>query len=382
LASSKSNLPSAPQSSAGAARPRDSQAFDALWHAASAPAPAEPDDDDIPPALAPRLVGSVPRLPVPREEDRTTVAPPVPAGEYVQQMMALGDLADIDQAMGDLDAGDRPTPSGVVNLPGFDESWDHPSPPPRTPPYPASMSGAPQTPRGLAAEHEVLHPAALDPSEPPPASDQFPGPPRRIGRRVPSLIPQIAHPKSILDEDFETLLGLGPGASERVPQVGAALEDRQTPTGLRLRGDHHDYDAPPSAPEPTSLDQRAMEMHALLEAGNYSSALVLAESVLVSDPKHAGALECAEFSRAALGDRYLENLGGRLAIPRVVMNPEEVRSAALDHRSGFLLSFIDGSMTIEEVLDVSSMPELDALRIMFELRMQGIIQADAPARRK
>jgi hypothetical protein len=311
---------------------------------------------------------------VPREEDRTTVAPPVPAGEYVQQMMALGDLAD--PASGDL-----------VNLPGFDEPWDHPSPPPRTPPYPASMSGAPQTPRGLAPEHEVLHPAALDPSEPPPASDQFPGPPRRIGR-VPSLIPQIAHPKSILDDDFETLLGLGPLAhdhdgSERVPQVGAALEDRQTPTGRRLRGDHHDHDvAPPSAAAPTSLDQRAMEMHALLEAGNYSSALVLAESVLVSDPKHAGALECAEFSRAALGDRYLENLGGRRAVPRVVMTPEEVRGAALDHRSGFLLSLIDGSMTIEEVLDVSSMPELDALRIMFELRMQGIIQADAPARRK
>jgi hypothetical protein len=138
---------------------------------------------------------------------------------------------------------------------------------------------------------------------------------------------------------------------------------------------------PPSDVAPSSLDQRAMEMQALLEAGNYSSALVLAESVLVSDPNHAAARECAEFARSALGDRYLENLGGRRAVPRVVMTPDEVRGAALDHRSGFLLSFIDGSMTIEEVLDVSSMPELDALRIMFELRMQGIIAADAPVRR-
>jgi hypothetical protein len=38
-------------------------------------------------------------------------------------------------------------------------------------------------------------------------------------------------------------------------------------------------------------------------------------------------------------------------------------------------------MSIDEALDVSSMPELDALRIMFELRMQGVIEIAEPNRR-
>jgi hypothetical protein len=122
-------------------------------------------------------------------------------------------------------------------------------------------------------------------------------------------------------------------------------------------------------------------MAALFEAHNYSSALVLAESVLVSDPGHAQARRCAEGCRQALTEKYLGSLGGRRGIPRVAMGTEEIRWLSLDHRAGFLLSSIDGSMTVEEVLDVASMPELDALRIMFELRNQGAIEVVEPNRR-
>jgi hypothetical protein len=122
-------------------------------------------------------------------------------------------------------------------------------------------------------------------------------------------------------------------------------------------------------------------MQALFDARNYSSALVLAESVLLADPNHAQARRCAESCREVLTEKYLSNLGGRSNVPRVTMAAEEMRWLSLDHRAGFLLSFIDGSMSIDEVLDVSSMPELDALRIMFELRMQGVIEISEPMRR-
>jgi hypothetical protein len=65
----------------------------------------------------------------------------------------------------------------------------------------------------------------------------------------------------------------------------------------------------------------------------------------------------------------------------VAVSAGEMHLLALDHRAGFLLSFIDGSMSVDEVLDVSSMPELDALRIMFELQEQGAIVIEPPARR-
>ncbi len=122
-------------------------------------------------------------------------------------------------------------------------------------------------------------------------------------------------------------------------------------------------------------------MTTLFEARNYLGAVVLAETVLAAAPDHAQARRCAESCREMLAQRYLTRLGGRENIPRVTMSAEEMRVLSLDHRAGFLLSFVDGSMSIDEVLDVSAMPELDALRMMFELRMQGVIEFVEPTRR-
>src|SRR6202012_386269 len=100
---------------------------------------------------------------------------------------------------------------------------------------------------------------------------------------------------------------------------------------------------PVSEPAPSSIAHRVHEMEALFEAQSWSSALVVAESVLVGDPNHAEARRCAAGCREKLAEKYLSNLGGRDNVPRVAMGAEEIRWLALDHRAGFLLSFIDGS---------------------------------------
>jgi hypothetical protein len=169
------------------------------------------------------------------------------------------------------------------------------------------------------------------------------------------------------------------------PQPTSTRKAAPAPAGFRLgkRAPEPlpDLDPPASEPAPNSLHDRAREMVSLFAANNYSSALVLAESVLHGDPHHTEARLCAERCREALTEKYLGSLGGRRGIPRVAMGAEEIRWLSLDHRAGFLLSTIDGSMTVDEVLDVSSMPELDALRIMFELRNQGAIEVVVPNRR-
>jgi hypothetical protein len=45
----------------------------------------------------------------------------------------------------------------------------------------------------------------------------------------------------------------------------------------------------------------------------------------------------------------------------------EVRWLGLDHRAGFLLSRIDGVATVDELVDVSGMGRLEALKILAEL---------------
>jgi hypothetical protein len=57
----------------------------------------------------------------------------------------------------------------------------------------------------------------------------------------------------------------------------------------------------------------------------------------------------------------------------VAVSPEQIRWLSLDHKSGFLLSLVDGNSSIEELLDISGMPRLDALRILSTLAQQKVI---------
>ena len=59
------------------------------------------------------------------------------------------------------------------------------------------------------------------------------------------------------------------------------------------------------------------------------------------------------------------------------MRPDEIQGLSLDHRSGFLISLIDGVATLDEVLDMSGMLPLDALRLLYEMREQGVVVVDS-----
>jgi serine/threonine-protein kinase len=70
---------------------------------------------------------------------------------------------------------------------------------------------------------------------------------------------------------------------------------------------------------------------------------------------------------------YLDRIGPRRQVPRIAMDPREVTRLALDHRTGFLLSLVDGRITIEELTDVSGMPRVETLRIVCELLDHGVL---------
>ena len=49
---------------------------------------------------------------------------------------------------------------------------------------------------------------------------------------------------------------------------------------------------------------------------------------------------------------YLARIGPKKQIPRVAMTADHIRTLTLDHRCGFLLSLVDGTSSIEDILDV------------------------------
>jgi hypothetical protein len=127
--------------------------------------------------------------------------------------------------------------------------------------------------------------------------------------------------------------------------------------------------APPPAPVDPFDDVRE-----LFDAGDFRSALVMAEALLESEPEHAEALACVASCRETLATKYLSRLGGLAKILRVAMPPDEIRWLSLDHKAGFLLSCIDGTSSIEEVLDVACMHEFEAIRILHDFRELGVIE--------
>ena len=119
-------------------------------------------------------------------------------------------------------------------------------------------------------------------------------------------------------------------------------------------------------------------IEARFSAGDYGRALVLAESALDAHPADPEITQYAESCREMLYRRYLERLGAGDHIPRLAMQRSALTGLTLDHRAGFLLSCVDGGSTLEEIIDVSAMPRLEAVRLLYELVQEGVIEMVAP----
>ena len=76
---------------------------------------------------------------------------------------------------------------------------------------------------------------------------------------------------------------------------------------------------------------------------------------------------------AEIGEAYLGRLGGRTHVPFTLMTRHDTLRASLDHLAGFVLSLVDGTATVDDILDAASMPEHETLRLLCELREQGLI---------
>lgn len=130
--------------------------------------------------------------------------------------------------------------------------------------------------------------------------------------------------------------------------------------------------APNAATSSRDVDP-AREMRERFSLGDYSGALVVAESILEDDPAHLEAQRCVDNCRQVLEQMYTTRIGSLERVPFVAVPHEQLRWLNIDHRAGFVLSHIDGNCSLEQILDVSGMPTLDALRILYELVQQRVI---------
>jgi hypothetical protein len=116
------------------------------------------------------------------------------------------------------------------------------------------------------------------------------------------------------------------------------------------------------------------EMQERLALGDFTGALSIAEAMLAEIPGDGEATTVADECRSRLKHMYISRLGGIDLVPVMIVPRAELKWLSLDHRAGFLLSQFDGSLTVEEVLAIAGMPELEVLRTLWELLGQRVIE--------
>jgi hypothetical protein len=136
--------------------------------------------------------------------------------------------------------------------------------------------------------------------------------------------------------------------------------------------------APPEAKAIPATSTPETEMKDRYAMGDFTGALVVAESILEANPGEEQAQRYAESCRDVLTQMYSARLGPTDQRVVVAVPPDQIRWLSLDHRAGFLLSMIDGTCSIDEILDISGMARLDAMRILFMLYEQQVIRLEPP----
>ncbi len=128
-----------------------------------------------------------------------------------------------------------------------------------------------------------------------------------------------------------------------------------------------------SEANPPVSDPALREIADRYATGDYSGALVLADGLLETQPEHTEAQRYAKNCREVLTQMYAARLGPLDHLVTMTIPSEQIRWLSLDHRAGFLLSLVDGTSSVEELLDISGMARLDALRILFSLVQERVI---------
>jgi tetratricopeptide (TPR) repeat protein len=135
-----------------------------------------------------------------------------------------------------------------------------------------------------------------------------------------------------------------------------------------------DPEPAPRAAAPPASAMTAEAVH-LLRAGKPAEALDLLEAHTRKAPDDLEAQAYQEIARAALLRVYRARTGSGDRVPFVRIAPSEVMKYNLPAPAGFLLSIIDGSVSIDELLQVSGMDPFEALRALHNLLDAGIVEA-------
>jgi len=115
-------------------------------------------------------------------------------------------------------------------------------------------------------------------------------------------------------------------------------------------------------------------MKECFEIGDYTGALDVAERILGRSPDDRAAAKMKESCRDTLMQMYRARIGSFERKPRIMVEMKDMVWRNLDHRAGFVLSRIDGTVTFDEIIDMSGLDRFETCRILVNLLQEKLIE--------
>ena len=168
----------------------------------------------------------------------------------------------------------------------------------------------------------------------------------------------------------------------RVSSVGTAKLDvpGMDPIDMRSAEILEEIDGEAPANE-TREDRTRRRILALLQcatewgqSADHDRAVAAADLALSEDPNSALAQKLIHRNREAIMNVFQGFLGDLQRTPALARPLHELGSAPISPRAAFLLSRVDGTLSLDEILDVSGMPRLEAYRYLCQLLLRGILR--------
>jgi hypothetical protein len=253
-----------------------------------------------------------------------------------------------------------PTPRPAEAAPpaaGTREPPTEPRPPSRPGPRPMPLSPDGNNPLVSAPTRDL----GLRPGHAPDRDDDAPTGPGEVARvpRAPTPQGPAEAPRADLAQPFDPI-------DARSAQILAAV-DSQT-HALALTDE--------SREERTRRRITTLFEHAgsCTKAGELDRAVTAIDLALSEDPNSALAQKLIHRNRDTIMNVFQSFLGDLQRTPVLARPLHELAAAPISPRAAFLLSRVDGLLSIDEILDVSGMPRLEAYRYLCQLFLRGILR--------
>jgi hypothetical protein len=118
---------------------------------------------------------------------------------------------------------------------------------------------------------------------------------------------------------------------------------------------------PPPAPSPTANTGARPKWQPEADTGTRSKGSGTGRAPLAVDQVGAAAVKLAR--------------GRRESVPRILASKAVIETAPLDARAAFVLSLVDGTATVDAIVDSAGMPAEEAKTILARLARLGLISA-------